>query len=135
VILHYFPVAPNPTKVRLYIAEKEAGGVSLGIEEALVNLPGGEQHSPEFLARSPLGKLPVLELDDGSENEQRFEPFYVFHRFVLHPVVANSSGSATSECSFRPLVASTRLGRHWGCRLRRKSPRTPEKLYSSRCSC
>jgi glutathione S-transferase len=66
VILHFFPVAPNPTKVRLYIAEKEAGGAALGVDESLVNLPSGEQNSPEHLARNPLGKLPTLELDDGS---------------------------------------------------------------------
>jgi glutathione S-transferase len=66
VILHFFPVAPNPTKVRLYIAEKEAGGAAIGIDESLVNLPSGEQNSPEHLARNPLGKLPALELDDGS---------------------------------------------------------------------
>jgi glutathione S-transferase len=66
VILHFFPVAPNPTKVRLYIAEKEAGGATLGVDESLVNLPSGEQNSPEHLARNPLGKLPTLELDDGS---------------------------------------------------------------------
>ena len=66
MILHFFPVAPNPTKVRLYIAEKEIGGSSLGIDESLVNLQSGEQNSPEFLVRNPLGKLPALELDDGS---------------------------------------------------------------------
>jgi glutathione S-transferase len=66
VILHFFPVAPNPTKVRLYIAEKEAGGAALGVDESLVNLPSGEQNSPAHLARNPLGKLPALELDDGS---------------------------------------------------------------------
>ena len=66
MILHFFPVAPNPTKVRLYIAEKEIGGSSLGIDESLVNLQSGEQNSPEFLVRNPLGQLPALELDDGS---------------------------------------------------------------------
>ena len=66
MILHFFPVAPNPTKVRLYIAEKEAGGAAIGIDESLVNLPSGEQNLPEHLARNPLGKLPALELDDGS---------------------------------------------------------------------
>jgi glutathione S-transferase len=65
VILHFFPVAPNPTKVRLYIAEKENAGAALGIEESLVNLQSGEQNSPEHLARNPLGKLPALELDGG----------------------------------------------------------------------
>jgi glutathione S-transferase len=42
-------VAPNPTRVRLYLAEN-----------------AGEQRKPEHLARNPLGRLPVLELDDGS---------------------------------------------------------------------
>ena len=59
--LYWFPVAPNPTKVRLYLAEK---GIEL--EQVLVNLARGEQRQPEHRARSPLGKLPVLELDDGS---------------------------------------------------------------------
>ncbi len=27
--LYAFPVAPNPTKVRLYLAEKEAGGAQI----------------------------------------------------------------------------------------------------------
>jgi glutathione S-transferase len=66
VILYFFPVAPNPTKVRLYIAEKELGGASLGVEQSLVNLPAGDQGAPEHLARNPFGRLPVLELDDGA---------------------------------------------------------------------
>lgn len=64
--LYAFFVAPNPTRVRLYLAEKAAAGKDLGIEEVSVNLREGEQKSPEHLARNPLGKLPVLELDDGS---------------------------------------------------------------------
>jgi glutathione S-transferase len=61
VKLHYFPVAPNPTKVRVYLAEK-----GIEIEQVRVNLPGGEARSPAFLAMNPMGKLPVLELDDGT---------------------------------------------------------------------
>lgn len=64
--LYMFPVAPNPTRVRLYLAEKAAAGKGLGIEEVTVNLREGEQKSPEHQARNPFEKLPVLELDDGS---------------------------------------------------------------------
>jgi len=60
VKLHYFPVAPNPTKVRVYLAEK-----GIEIDQVRVNLPQGEARSPTFLARNPMGKLPVLELDGG----------------------------------------------------------------------
>jgi len=64
--LYVFPVAPNPTKVRLYVAEKRAAGAQLDVEERFVDLTKGEQRGPEHLARNPRGSLPVLELDDGS---------------------------------------------------------------------
>ena len=59
--LYTFPLAPNPTKVEVFLKEK---GIEL--ERALVNLPQGEQKQPDFLARNPLGSVPVLELDDGT---------------------------------------------------------------------
>jgi glutathione S-transferase len=60
VKLYYFPIAPNPTRVRVYIREK---GIALEQEE--VNLVQGEQKSAAHLERNPKGALPVLELDDG----------------------------------------------------------------------
>ncbi len=64
--LYMVPLAPNPTKVMLYIAEREALGTSLSIEQVVVNTLKGRQREPEHLARNPFGTLPVLELDDGS---------------------------------------------------------------------
>ena len=64
--LYWFQVAPNPTKVRLYVAEKMAGGAAIELEDVVVKLPKGEQHLAEHKARNPFGSLPVLELDDGS---------------------------------------------------------------------
>lgn len=60
-----FPFAPNPTKVRLYLAEKRAAGCEIELEEVVVNLIKSEQKAPEFLARNPFGVLPVLEMDNG----------------------------------------------------------------------
>ena len=59
--LYTFPPAPNPTKLAIYLGEK-----GLEIPSELVNLVHGDQKKPEFLARNPLGGVPVLELDDGS---------------------------------------------------------------------
>jgi glutathione S-transferase len=59
-------VAPNPTRLRLYLAEKALGGCPIELEFSSVDLPKGEQNSSEHLVRNPLGRLPVLELDDGS---------------------------------------------------------------------
>ena len=63
--LYVFIMAPNPTRVRLVVAEKRAAGAAIDLPEVMVNLIEGEQRKPEHLARNPMGKLPVLELDDG----------------------------------------------------------------------
>ena len=56
--LYVFPVAPNPTKVRLYLAEKRAAGARLDVEERSVDLSKGEQRGADHLRRSPRGVLP-----------------------------------------------------------------------------
>jgi glutathione S-transferase len=53
--------APNPRRVRIFLAEK---GVTLPTVE--VSIMAGELKQPDHLARDPLGQLPTLELDDGS---------------------------------------------------------------------
>jgi glutathione S-transferase len=53
--------ASNPLRVMIYLRQK---GIEL--ERVEVNLEGGEQRSPAYLARNPAGKVPVLELDDGT---------------------------------------------------------------------
>jgi glutathione S-transferase len=60
--LYDFMGAPNPRKVRVYLAEK---GIDVPTEQ--VDIMTGQNRTPEFLAKkNPLGGLPVLELDDGT---------------------------------------------------------------------
>ncbi len=59
-------LAPNPTKLDLYLAEKAALGREIPLERILVNLVKGEQRSPAIVAKNPLGRLPFVELDDGA---------------------------------------------------------------------
>lgn len=59
--LYDFPLAPNPRRLRIYLAEK-----GLEIPRVTVDLREGAQRRPEFLAKNPHGSLPVLELDDGT---------------------------------------------------------------------
>jgi len=63
--LYMVPLAPNPTKVMLYIAERAELGVDMSIEQVVVNTVKGRHREPQHLARNPFGTLPVLELDDG----------------------------------------------------------------------
>jgi glutathione S-transferase len=56
-------VAPNPRRVRIFLAEK---GLLDQVELIEVDLLKGGNLSPEFVARNPMKKVPVLELDDGT---------------------------------------------------------------------
>jgi glutathione S-transferase len=64
--LYMVPLAPNPTKVMLYIAERSELGLDMGIEQIVVNTVKGRHREPEHLARNPFGTLPVLEFDEGT---------------------------------------------------------------------
>ena len=61
MILHDLAAGMSPRRVRIFLAEK---GIS--IERREVDAAGGANATPDFLRLNPLGKLPVLELDDGS---------------------------------------------------------------------
>ena len=60
--LYCVPVAPNPTKVRLYIAEKIAGGAPINLTEVTVKLMKGEQNQLAHRQRTPFSSVPVLEI-------------------------------------------------------------------------
>ncbi|NCF27056.1 MAG: hypothetical protein GWP69_06720 [Gammaproteobacteria bacterium] len=49
--LYVVPLAPNPTRVRLYVAEKNAAGAEIQVTEIQVNLLKGEQSTAEHLCR------------------------------------------------------------------------------------
>ena len=59
MIKFYFSLAPNPTKVALFL--EEAG---LPYEAIAVDTRKGDQFKPEFLALNPNAKVPVIVDDD-----------------------------------------------------------------------
>ena len=54
-------MAPNPRRVRIFLAEK---GITVPVEP--VDITKAMNRQAAFLAKNPLGGLPVLELDDGT---------------------------------------------------------------------
>ena len=56
----YNSVGPNPRIVRMFAAER---GITM--PSVQVDLRGGENRQPAYLAKNPLGQMPALELDDG----------------------------------------------------------------------
>lgn len=61
VRLYNLAAGMNPRRVRIFMAEK-----GIDIETVDIDMQAGENQAPEFLAKNPMGTLPVLELDDGS---------------------------------------------------------------------
>ncbi|MFE8070583.1 glutathione S-transferase family protein [Marinobacteraceae bacterium S3BR75-40.1] len=61
--LYEMKVAPNPRRVRMFLAEK---GLLDQVERVELDLQKGENLTPEFKAMNPMRKVPVLELDDGT---------------------------------------------------------------------
>ena len=60
--LYDTPLAPNPRRVRWFMAEK---GIE-DIEIVPLNLMAGQQRDPAYVAKAGLPNLPMLELDDGT---------------------------------------------------------------------
>ena len=58
--LYDFPNAPNPRRAKIFLREK-----GIPFESVLCDMGKREHKTPEFLAKNPSGKLPVLELEDG----------------------------------------------------------------------
>jgi glutathione S-transferase len=52
---------PNPRRVKIFLAEK---GITVPTEQIDINK--GDHRLPDFVARNPMGQIPVLILDDGT---------------------------------------------------------------------
>jgi glutathione S-transferase len=58
--LYDFAGAPNPRRVKIFLAEK-----NIDVELVPIDMMKREHKSDQFLQKNGSGKLPVLELDDG----------------------------------------------------------------------
>ena len=58
--LYDFSGAPNPRRVKIFAHEK-----NIDLELVNCDMLKREHKTPEFLKKSPSGKIPVLELEDG----------------------------------------------------------------------
>ena len=55
--------AESPNARRVWIFMKEKG---IDVDRVPVDIRAGENLKPEYLAKNPMGRVPVLELDDGT---------------------------------------------------------------------
>ncbi len=53
--------APNPRRVRIFLAEK-----AIEVDRRHIDIMTGEHKTPDMVKRNPFMRIPVLELDDGT---------------------------------------------------------------------
>ena len=85
------PNFPNPLRVRIALAEKNAMDQVAFIP---VDVMGGEHRSAEFLAKNPAAAIPVLELEDGTtiaESSAIIE--YIDHHLDGPPLTGSNAKS------------------------------------------
>jgi len=81
VKLYSLKNAPNPRRVRIFLAEKR---VSIPVEE-IDDVVTGLHRTPEFGAKNSLRQLPVLELDDGTTLSESVAICRYFEEMVPEP--------------------------------------------------
>jgi glutathione S-transferase len=59
--IYDFALAPNPRRLRIFVAEK---GLKIPTEQ--IDIFTGQNRTPEMLKKNPAGGLPVMEMDDGT---------------------------------------------------------------------
>ncbi len=81
---------PNGRRVRVFLAEK-----GIEVEAVNIDLRAGDNLAPEHRARNPFGRIPVLELDDGTFIAESVAICRYFDE--LHPVPALFGTDAKSR--------------------------------------
>ena len=98
--------APNPRKVRIYLAEK-----GIEIAQVRVAIMKREHKAPEFLKKNSLGQLPVLELDDGTFISESLAICRYFE--ALHPEPTLFGKSALEQATIEMWIRRAEF-RLWG---------------------
>lgn len=61
MLLYDLKAGTNPRRVRIFLAEK-----GITIPKVEVDMMAGENKKPDYLAKNPMGRMPLLELDNGT---------------------------------------------------------------------
>ena len=100
--LYDFTMAPNPRRVRIFLAEK-----GIEIEKIPVDIPSGENLGDAFRAVNPRGLLPTLVLDDGTVIDESVAICQYFEE--LHPEPSLMGTDAKSKA----VIASAQRHMEW----------------------
>ncbi len=104
-------VAPNPRRVAIFLAEK-----GIEIPTVMVDLSQRENQAPDFVAKNPLARVPLLEFGDGSCLAESMAICRYFEETNPEPPLfgVDARGRATVEMWNRRMESEI-LARTTGC--------------------
>lgn len=100
--LYEYTMAPNPRRVRIFLAEK-----GIEVEKVQVDIPAGENIAPAFRAINPRGLLPTLVLDDGTAIDESVAICQYFEELHPEPPLMGTDAKA------KAVVASAQRHMEW----------------------
>ena len=107
-------MAPNPRRLRIFMAEK-----GIGIPKVEINILEGENTQPAFLAVNPRGLLPTLTLDDGTCFDEvmaicrYLEALYPWHPLLGRtPLEQGLVESLQRKAEFEGMIAGSEVFRN-----------------------
>lgn len=106
--LYTFPASPNHRRIEIYLKEKQ---LAEPFERIVVDLFSGDQFSEEFLRINPLGKVPVLETDDGTLINQSLNIVeYLEEIFPENPMIGTTPEERARVKSIERYIDSEIMG-------------------------
>ena len=119
--LYDYQLAPNPRRVRIFLAEK-----GITVPTVQVDLRAGEQFTPEFRSITPECTVPVLEFDDGRRIAEVIAICLYFE--LAHPAGADGVGYKTGRSSPIGITASSGKASGYHNTFRNSAPRLKGRL-------
>ena len=91
MLLYDAPLAPNPRRVRIFLSEK-----GIDVPRVEIDVVGGENLGPGFLAINPRGLLPTLVLDDGTVIDESVAICRYFEELQPNPPLMGSDARSAA---------------------------------------
>ena len=120
--------APNPRRVRIFLAEK---GITVPVEQ--IDIVSAQNRSPEFRARNAMGTLPVLELDDGTTIAESVAICRYFEELHPEPPLMGTDAQARAvvemwqrRMEFEVFLPITQVFRNGHAFFKGRIPQVPE---------
>jgi glutathione S-transferase len=106
MLLYDLTPGMHPRRVRIFLAEK-----GLSIPRREVDAAGKANETPAFLRLNPLGKLPVLELDDGTSISESLAICRYLEEFHPNPSLMGQTPRETAQIDMWTLRMEFELSR------------------------